>query len=293
MGVGAFREPERAWVDAIRDQVDKILSTDGFAGSKKLSQLLVFLVEQAIEGRSFNEYSIALDVFQKNESFDPRIDPVVRVYVRRLRSKLNQYRTTTGLQDPVEIVLPPRTYVPMIRMRPRPELIRPDSSNAQRNIAVRPFRCLSADKADEYFSDGLVEELIHALAKVKGIRVISVPALESGRTVSLSARELHEQFRVEAVLGGNVRKGFNTMRVSAHLTNAIDGTLIWSEMYERGGDDLLTLQANIADAIVCALHTQGDPQVVEGPRRLKSLSRSDETCTTEDLFVLKRKAREC
>jgi TolB-like protein len=272
MDGSAARKPEHGWVPAIREQVDKILATDGFAGSRKLSQLLVFLVEQAIEGRSFNEYSIAVDVFHKDESFDPSIDPVVRVYVRRLRTKLNQYRTTMGSQDPVEIVLPPRTYVPMIRRRARPELVSPAGVSALRNIAVRSFRHLSGDTEDEYFCDGLAEELIHALAKLKGLRVISVPALEAGGAVRLSAQELYEQFGVEAVLDGNVRKSANTLRVSAHLTNA-RGTLIWSEIYKHAtDDDALALQSNIADAIafaICALgavslpHCDGLPLVAQ------------------------------
>lgn len=255
-GADASKEPERAWGPAVREQLDKILATDGFAGARKLGQLLVFLVEHAIEGRTFNEYSIAIDVFQKDESFDPRIDPVVRVYVRRLRTKLNEYRTTTGSHDPVEIVLPPRTYVPIIRRRDRPKFVNSSGVSALSNIAVRSFRHLSKDLADEHFCDGLAEEVIHALTKLKGLRVISVPSLEAGGTVRLSARELHEQFGVEIVLDGYVRKSANTLRVSAHLTNA-SGTLIWSEIYKRPmDDDALALQSNIADSIafaICAL----------------------------------------
>ena len=260
MDGSAARQLEHSWLPLIREQVEKILATDGFAGSRKLSQLLVFLVEQAIEGRSFNEYSIALDVFQRDESFDPRIDPVVRVYVRRLRTKLNQYRTTMGVQDLVEIVLPPRTYVPMIRKRPRPELVSHAGGSAVRNVGVRLFRHLSDDLADEYFCDGLAEEMIHALAKLKGLRVISVPALEAGGTARLSARQLHEQFGVDAVLDGNVRKGAHTLRISANLTNAVHGTLIWSEIYKREtNDDALALQSNIADAIAFAIRKLSDP----------------------------------
>jgi TolB-like protein len=254
-----FRQPKRASDAAIRSQVDKILASDGFAGSNKLNQLLVFLVDQALEGHSLNEYSIAMDVFRKDDSFDPRIDPIVRVYVRRLRNKLNEYRTTAGLHDPIEIELPPRTYVPRIRVRPRPMPFRlPNVANAARTVVVRPFRHLSSEGPDEYFCEGLVEEIIHAMAKIKHLRIIPVESLESGRNASTNFRELCEKLRVEAILNGNVRKGADKLRVAAHLTNAADGSVIWAEIYERHVDDafanqLFAIQEEIAHAIVTAL----------------------------------------
>lgn len=293
MGADALNRPERAWIDAVRGQVNKILETGAFAGSRKLSRLFVFLVDQAIDGRSFNEYSIALDVFQKDESFDPRLDPMVRVYVRRLRDKLNQYRTTTGLQDPVEIVLPPRTYVPTIRIRPGPVSAGlPEPKSGQRNIAVRAFRCLSPNKDDEYFCDGLVEELIHALAKLKQLRVIPVPALEEGGAVGPSARELRDRFRVEAVLGGNVRKGPDTLRVSAHLTNAVDGTLIWSEIYERPAGDVFTLETKIADTIVGALIRQIHLLPAEEGEQMRSSEPGEKKRAVGELILLRSKPGE-
>jgi TolB-like protein len=254
-----FRQPKRASDAAIRSQVDKILASGSFAGSNKLNQLLVFLVDQALEGHSLNEYSIAMDVFRKDDSFDPRIDPMVRVYVRRLRNKLNEYRTTAGLHDPIEIELPPRTYVPTIRARPRPMPFRlPKAASLARTVAVHPFRQLSSEGPNEHFCEGLVEEIIHAMAKVKHLRTIPTETLEGGRNASANFRELYEKLRVEAVLNGNVRKGADKLRVAAHLTNAADRSVIWSEIYERPVDDvfanqLFSIQEEIAQAIVTAL----------------------------------------
>lgn len=225
------------------------MRADRFSGAKKLGQLLSFLVDRAIEGRSPNEYSIALDVFQKDAAFDPRVDPLVRVYIRRLRTKLKEYAAGAGAQDALEIVLPPRTYVPVIRMRPQPLAKPPEAAATHRNIAVRSFRCLSSDKADEYFSDGLVEEVIHAMGQLPHWRVIPVPALESGGVGTLSTNDLRERFQVGAVLDGNVRRRSETVRVSIHLTDTKDGTLLWSEMYDRGLDDIFALQSTIAHAI--------------------------------------------
>lgn len=258
-----FRQPKGASGAAIRNQVDKILASDSFAGSNKLNQLLLFLVDQALEGHSLNEYSIAMDVFRKDDSFDPRIDPMVRVYVSRLRNKLNQYRTTAGLHDPIEIELPPRTYVPRIRVRPRPMPFRlPNAASAARTVVVRPFRHLSSEGPDEHFCEGLIEEIIHAMAKIKHLRIIPIESLEGGRTASANFRELCQKLRVEAILDGNVRKGADKLRVAAHLTNAADGSVIWSEIYERPVDEafanqLFAIQEEIAHAIVTASWAAG------------------------------------
>ncbi len=252
---------------AIRNQIEKILTSDSFVGSNRLSQLLVFLVDQAIEGHSLNEYSIAMDVFQKDDSFDPRIDPLVRVHARRLRNKLNQYRATVGLHDPIEIELPPRTYVPRIRVRARPMQPKAqDSANVARNIVVRSFRCLSSEEPGEYFCEGLVEEIIHAMTKVKQIRVIPIEAVRGSRNASLNVRELCEKLRVDAVLDGNVRKRAHKLRVAAHLTNTADGSVIWSEMYERDIDDVFAAQEQIAHSIVNALWLESDLAGPEQPR---------------------------
>jgi TolB-like protein len=284
MGVGSYRRPKCASINAVRNQVDKILASDIFAGSKKLSQLLVFLVNESLEGHSPNEYSIGVDVFQKHESFDPRIDPLVRVHIGRLRNKLNKYRAMVGEQDPIEIELPPRSYVPSIRMKPR--TLAPKLSDARwtnQTVGVRSFRCLSSDKADEYFCDGLVEELIHAMTKLNGLRVIPIRTVQAGRNSGLSVRELHEQLEIEAVLDGNVRKGAHALRVAVQLSNASDASVISSEMYERQMDDEFALQKEIADAIVHSLFLRADLAVSDVPLPPPTNNAKQISCKSEAL----------
>jgi TolB-like protein len=269
--------------------------SESFVGSHKLSQLLIFLVDQALEGCSPNEYSIAIDALQRDESFDPRIDPLVRVHVGRLRNKLNQYRTTVGLHDPIEIELPPRTYVPRIRVRPRPMPPRvPDAANAARKIAVRPFRSLSSAEPDEYFCEGLIEELIHAMAKIKNLQIIPIEAVQGGRNARLDARELYEKLGVVVVLDGNVRKSAHQLRVAAHLTNTADGSVIWSEMYERHIDDAFTIQVmviqeDIAHAIANALCLERDLTLLpEQPPPSPAGNLKDISGTSQDISLAER-----
>ncbi len=290
------RQPKGASAAAIRNQIDKILTSESFAGSRKLSQLLAFLVDQAIEGHDLNEYSIAVDVFQKDDSFDPRIDPLVRVHTSRLRSKLNQYRATAGLHDPIEIELPPRTYVPRIRVRARPMRPKaPEPVNVARNIVVRSFRCLSSEEPDEYFCEGLVEEIIHAMTKIRHLRVFPIETVRGSRNAGLNFRELSEKLGVEAVLDGNVRKRLHKLRVAAHLTNAADGSVTWSEMYEHDiAEDFATqvfaIQEQIAHSIVNALWLGSDLAAPGQPALAPADDLQRITCTSQDVSISETRA---
>jgi dipeptidyl aminopeptidase/acylaminoacyl peptidase len=106
-------------VEAIRIQVEKILTSQGFVHSDRISRFLRFVVEQTIQGQAdgLKESVIGMEVFDKNSSFDPRTDTIVRVEARRLRSKLSQYYEKEGLADPVVIDLPKGSYVPVFLAR--------------------------------------------------------------------------------------------------------------------------------------------------------------------------------
>ncbi len=100
----------------IRDHVAHILQTPGFAKSERLKRFLSFAVERFLAGDTANlkEYSIALDVFDRSPDYNPKIDAVVRVEARRLRSRLEQYYATEGVHDAIRIGFPSGTYVPKI-----------------------------------------------------------------------------------------------------------------------------------------------------------------------------------
>lgn len=245
--------PERGpAVEAIRRQLDKILASPAFVSSERASRLLRFIVEQALRGRDANEYAIGVDVFDKDEAFDPRIDPIVRVQMRRLRSKLKEYYENQGAVDAVEICLPLRKYIPVIRARSASS-----GSNTQTapisTIAVLPFQSLSPDKEDEYFSEGLTEELIHAIAGLNELRIIAIRDMNMIQSGGVTLRQIVHQHNIRGVLEGRVRRSGRNLRVSVHLTDATDGSLIWSQMYERQVEDVFVIQEEIARAIAQAL----------------------------------------
>src|ERR1051326_3467499 len=94
--------------ESARETLEKILASTPFGGAARSSRLLRFLVERTIAGQAdqLKEYTIGTEALGRKESFDPRIDPIARVEVSRLRSRLEQYYATEGRTDPVAIVLP-------------------------------------------------------------------------------------------------------------------------------------------------------------------------------------------
>jgi TolB-like protein/class 3 adenylate cyclase/Tfp pilus assembly protein PilF len=132
------------------------------------------------------------------------------------------------------------------------------SATGQKSIAVLPFVNMSADKADEYLSDGMTEELLNALAKVPGLRV---PGRSSsfafkGKTEQDIFRKVGEQLRVNTVLEGSVRKAGDKLRITAQLINVADGFHLWSEIYDRDMTNIFAIQSDVAQRVAAALKIQ-------------------------------------
>ena len=126
----------------------------------------------------------------------------------------------------------------------------------QPSIAVLPFANMSGDKENEYFSDGLAEEIINVLAHVPGMKVIARTSAFAFRGKEQDIREIAGALGVRTILEGSVRRAGNRIRVTAQLINAEDGCHLWSERYEREMSDVFALQDEIAAAIASALKTK-------------------------------------
>ena len=127
------------------------------------------------------------------------------------------------------------------------------SSPPEKSIAVLPFLDLSETKDQEYFCDGMSEEIIDALAKVEGLRVVARTSSFSFKGKSVNAREVGEKLNVANVLEGSLRREGNRVRVTAELINARSGFHLWTETYDRKLEDVFALQDEITRAIVDAL----------------------------------------
>ena len=134
----------------------------------------------------------------------------------------------------------------------------PPTATAKKSIAVLPFANLSADKNDEYLSDGMTEELLNVLTKVKSLHV---PGRSSsfafkGKNEDDIFRKVGEQLHVNTVLEGSVRKAGDKLRITAQLVNVADGFHLWSETYDGDMKDILAVQSDVAKRVVQALEVQ-------------------------------------
>jgi serine/threonine-protein kinase len=127
------------------------------------------------------------------------------------------------------------------------------SRGAAASIAVLPFANLSPSPDNEYFADGMTDELINALAKVPGLHVVSRTSCFAFKGRPEDAREIGRQLRVATVLEGSVRRAGPRLRVSTQLINVADGFLLWSESFDREAEDVFAIQDEIARAIGSAL----------------------------------------
>jgi TolB-like protein/AraC-like DNA-binding protein len=115
-----------------------------------------------------------------------------------------------------------------------------------KSIAVLPFINMSSDHENEYFSDGITEEIINALTKVEGLKVIARTSAFAFKGKNIDIREIGKQLGVISVLEGSVRKFKNRVRITAQLINAEDGTHFWSKNFDREMEDIFALQDEIS-----------------------------------------------
>jgi TolB-like protein/Tfp pilus assembly protein PilF len=119
-----------------------------------------------------------------------------------------------------------------------------------KSIVVLPFQDMSSEKDQEYFCDGLSEELINSLTKVKGIHVVARTSAFSFKGKESDVRKIGERLKVESLLEGSVRKAGNHLRITAQLINVADGFHQWSGQYDRELSDIFAIQDEISLAIV-------------------------------------------
>lgn len=273
---------------AVRAQLDKILASGAFARADRMSRFLRFVVQETLKGRGaeLKEYLIGIEVFDRDCGYDPRTDPVVRGEARRLRTKIMEYYENEGKDDVVRIYLPKGSYAVTFQtsFNASPAGQVPTSMKSiqarPKSIAVLPFLNVSPNPDNEYFSDGLTKEIIHALGKVNGLSVVARTSVFQYKGRAYDIRQIGEQLRVQTVLEGSVRTSGERLRVTAQLVNAADGYHLWSETYDRNMVDLFAIQEELSGAIVNTLR-----QYWTVPVELPPVRRSSSKLEAYHLFL--------
>lgn len=255
-------EDSRKLTTSVQEELERILNSDTFRASERLSCFLRVVVERTLQGSTdqLKEYFIGVEVMHRKPSFDPRMDPIVRVEAGRLRSRLRQYYETEGASAPLRIELPKGGYVPTFEPRDREErgeqtTAASDTRALASSIAVLPFADHSREKDQAYFCEGMTEEVINALTRVPALRVIAWPSAHQFKSQGAEPHNLAE-LNIGSVLEGSIRKADDRLRITAHLISASDNRYLWAETYDRKFEDVFAIQEEIASAIVDALRVR-------------------------------------
>ncbi|MGH8121483.1 MAG: protein kinase domain-containing protein, partial [Rudaea sp.] len=143
--------------------------------------------------------------------------------------------------------------------------------SAAKSVAVLPFANMSNDPENEYFTDGMAEEIINALTKIRALRVASRTSSFAFKGKNEDIGEIGKKLKVSTVLEGSVRKMGNKLRITAQLVNVADGYHLWSERYDRDAEDVFAIQDDISQAIVKALRvilSEDEKKQIQKPRAL-------------------------
>jgi serine/threonine-protein kinase len=150
----------------------------------------------------------------------------------------------------------------------------PSTDQPPPSVAVLPFANLSADPEQEYFCDGMAEEIINSLAQLDGLKVLARTSSFAFKGKNEDAREIGRRLCVDSLLEGSVRKAGNRLRITTQLINVADGTHLWSERFDREMEDVFAIQDEISLAVTDALKVRllGDDKAEVVKRHTKNLA---------------------
>lgn len=218
-----------------------------------------------------------MDVFDRNESFDPSIDAIVRVEAARLRSKLREYYYETQGDGAITIELTKGSYKAAFRWKSSPQ----DQENLEQEtrisaellasakpvtapsgtptIAVLPFTDMSPIPDQEYLADGLCEDLMTDLSKVSGLSIIARQSTFSYKGKALTIKQICSELGADYAIEGSVRKAGERLRINAQLIEGSTEKHIWAERYDCDYSDLFATQDRVNRDIVNALAVRFTP----------------------------------
>jgi TolB-like protein len=273
--------PLECSAEIVRKELERVLASKGFARNERLSRFLRVVVERHLEGRDgeLKESVIGIEVFGRQPGFDPKQDSTVRSEAARLRGRLAEYYAGEGSGASVIIELPKGGYSPAFR--PSGVLEKPKArsrwawfgaalavfavtvaaagwwliqqKSAAIPIAVLPLTNLSEDSTNDYFADGLTDEIIRNLSIIDGLAVRSQTSSFVFKGKPRNVREAGEQLKVDYLLEGSVLRSGQQLRINAQLVRVRDDSPLWSDKFDRELTDVFAIQDEISRGIVNSL----------------------------------------
>lgn len=225
-------------VGEIRSELDLILRSRAFAQSHRIRRFLEFVVEEHLLGQPqrLKEYVIGLEVFDRREAFDPRVDSIVRVEARRLRNKLEEYYRTEGREDPVRILLRKGSYIPFFEYRS-------SSTNGvtpvqKRSLEIVPFAIVNPGPNSGPLAEEIQRRLTHVFIKEGCFQVIvkSQPIpVSSGEN---AAAETPHPSQTDYVVEGSLEFHDSLFHLIVQVLQPGEGSYVWSEATDGQPEDL-------------------------------------------------------
>ena len=247
--------------EQILQQLEEILNSSLFENKNRLKRFLSYVVNETLNGNAqlIKGYTLGLEVFDKDESFNPQEDAIVRVEAGRLRRLLENYYLDEGKADPVLITLPKGKYQPEFLSK---KDIEPENSSdpifkaaaappTGPAIAVLPFEVIGEQESASIFAVGITEEIINHLSLSPSLYVISRKITSLYKDKDIDIRELSKELETHYVLEGSIRQAAQSVRVNGQLLNGTNGAIIWTEKfdYQLSPENIITVQDEIASKV--------------------------------------------
>ena len=247
----------------VRAQLARIVGSAPFLASRRMTQFLSFVVEETLSGRAaqIKEYTIAVKAMDRPATFDPQMNPAVRIQAGRLRRALDQYYADEGLGDLLQIEIPRGTYVPIFHLRGRLATAKsPDITSLAEDqmpssgpaLAIVIFSNLSQDPEKEYFAVGFTESLTAKLAQFRGVRIVGPLSPHRFASGVLDFGQISGQYNVQFVLHGSIRWQGQMLRIVANLVDVATAETIWADSFDSHLDGALML--DIEDDIIARIN---------------------------------------
>lgn len=268
--------------DDIRAEVDRILASRGFANAGRLSRLLRYVVDRTLAGEAdqLKEYAVGVEVFDRDDKYDPRLDSIVRVEAGRLRTRLDEYYNGEGAASPIRIRLPRGGYVAQFEPRATPAppaapaLLSPprrswaswpltaalvvavaalvlwvggwnrtpaQTDNA--DAAVLPFSSVPEDQA---LAERLTESVTSELARLGTVSVVSHTSAMQFAGARRSIREIADTLNVDYLVEASVEREGGGLLVVVRLVDAQTDRKVWVSDYRGAADDVRGISQRMA-----------------------------------------------
>ena len=226
---------------AVREQLARILASEGFARARRMQRFLEFIVEQTLAGRAgeLGEYWIAVSVFDRKTDFEPALDPIVRNDARRLRVKLAEYYRQPGsVKDPVVIDIPKGGYVPSFLAATSATREEVEASSATR-VAVLPIE-VAGNAEVGFCGQRIGVSLTAALTNLDGIQAVA-----HGFVRHESIQETASELRLSHVVNGYIWNSGDRFGIIVNLIQVACGTQVWAGEYEFESHEIALAHSEI------------------------------------------------